>query len=275
MKIKYLSTIMILSFTASMIFSEEVDTDIPPLGQVTEIHIALGIAEWRASFYPDKGARLNFAGNPGHMSNARVENATFEGLYNLLIPHLKRGRSNHTDTLSVSLGIGVPYYLDDREVMRTIMYGLLGKVQPFKSFNPIMVDGIMKYPFEDILKKKPLVPGDPPALREDGTPSYDKEKYANVAWWNGETEIPTLQPPTADEPSHGTLDVALPETENKPSTDAIAPSVSVTKAETTEKQSNSGHYIGVGMFLCVCALFLFIRHKRKTPPTSPKSKGGV
>ena len=73
------------------------------------------------------------------------------------------------------------------------------------------------------------------------------------------TSIP--EPPPADEPSHGTLDVTPPETENRPSTDAIAPPVIVTENEVTKSPSNLWLYLGIGILLGIFAIAYFIRKK--------------
>ena len=203
MKMKRVGALIAGIFFAATALSEGTDVSIPSLDQLKYIRLSLHNISWDAKFHPDGSAMLeyNMTATFPPTANAPEGSFSFEDVYNLLLPHLKQNLESREDmyvSLELVNGIYGPrwedvgyvrFYLEDRETIRKLMYALADKAVPRDDVF------VKKEPFENALRTAPLVPGDPPALNEDGTPSYDREKYANTALWNAEQAKPMPEPP--------------------------------------------------------------------------------
>ena len=158
------------------------DTPIPGLDNVHGIKFSM-VNGWNGNIYPD-GSDLYF---DGERFNIYPERLNFEEIYNLLLPHLKQGADDENEILQITLCVSdYPWmdwmYIDDKETMRAFLYKLCGKAMLAHAQNKwhdILVG---------LLKEHPLVPGDPPAFRENGEPSRDWEKYTGIKPRAVETE---------------------------------------------------------------------------------------
>ena len=159
---------------------------VPSFDQVHSIEIG-HIRQWCGYFYPNGAAKLKH--DDGMEATAPADSFSFEEVYNLLVPHIKSRDDPHSgknisvyfwdDELTAAYYLMTYLRLEDIDTMRTLMYGLLNKVD---TAMPATSKIFRKLSFEETLRRYPLVPGDPPALNEDGTPSYDTDKYGHMTW---------------------------------------------------------------------------------------------
>ena len=115
----------------------------------------------------DSDPRLGVAGSPrGSFSVKKI--------YSLVAPHLKRPPADKKEFLNVIFHFNcsstnrradVLFHIEDKQVMRTLMYGLRDKVVPLDRY---------RYSFENYLSEYPLVPGDEPTPFSYG---WDEEGY--------------------------------------------------------------------------------------------------
>jgi len=166
----------------------------PDLEKVSEIVLGFNsLPGWYGKIWRDGRGRLSYGSHIGHCGSIPGGGFSFEEVYTLVAPHLKWKFDNMGEAMQVGFYFGDPssgagLFIEDRETMRKLMLGLCDKIDLSVSF---FMD---KAGFKKLLMTHPLVPGDPPALREDGTLSYDREKYAvTMAWLDA-------KPPYDDEP---------------------------------------------------------------------------
>ena len=134
--------------------------------------------EWDG-IIPSKGAaRLEYGSELYEMASAPEGSITFEETCALVTPHLKQGGDYNVNEIlrmrfyfGLSDPIGTEFYIEDKETIRKLMHGICDKI--LSSPNSIFLGG--KSCFEEALSKYPLVPGDPPYLKEGETIS-DKIK---------------------------------------------------------------------------------------------------
>jgi len=268
--------------------SEETGTFVPSLNQLKEIIVEP--YRWRGAFYANGAAMLELD-STGLKSQAFApkESFSFEKTYALLIPHLRSSREINYDNRDGIMFVSFltadetdpsSFYLRDKDVMRTLMYGLRDKVMPSPDLFP-------KTHFEGVLTMYPLVPGDMPMPFI--YPDYDRKAIAvaegdTIDWekrvererrhpkalreLNGITEIPPEELiPIAEvaaqrkaeyflaveafygstaEQDEGGAQASLPSLEN----------------EEQEMPSRPWLYVGILSALCAGAVFWLIRRKR-------------
>ena len=155
---KHIIALGICISLVTVTFSQEANRPIPNINQLEYISL-LSSTLWWAEFRPDGYAKLGSGSN--NSAEAPKGSFSFEEIYNLLVPHLKGTWDGKSPVMSVRLSVPnqletrYSFYLEDKEVMRKIMHGLCEKVVPRH-----------KTSFEDALRKHPLVPGDPPYLKD-------------------------------------------------------------------------------------------------------------
>ena len=155
-----------LSLVSAARADEGAGMDIPSFDQMANIRMRFG--EWNGRFSPDGSGGLQYSNDSMGFASTPKESFSFEDIYNLLVPHLHRNRFDG-GTMFVRLNRIDKHpvremYLSDKEVMRTLMYGLRDKSVPW----------VIHY-FEKILSTHPLVPGDEPTPFKYDYP--DKEAY--------------------------------------------------------------------------------------------------
>jgi hypothetical protein len=145
------------------------DPSPPGLDQLKGLALLSTRTGWWGKFFPDGSAQIIYS--PDDWFSAPGQGFSFAEVYSLLLPHLKHGDNyDYDETLSVRLYVGDSvrrFYIEDKEIMRTLMHGLRDKVVP--------VSHLMGY-FEKVLSEHPLVPGDAPAPF-----AFSDEARANAA----------------------------------------------------------------------------------------------
>lgn len=152
-------TLAICMLLATANCAQEKDRPIPTLDKLSGIQIGEA-ARWVGCFYPDGSARLSL-GTWYISSEAPEGSCSFEEIYNALVPHLKLDEDvmhvilNEWEDEETDLPV---FFLADKEVMRKIMHGLCDNVMPWNEWE--------KKQIEEKLRTYPLIPGDPPYLKE-------------------------------------------------------------------------------------------------------------
>ena len=162
---KKILTFGICILSAAIGFSQEAIKPIPSLDQLDRVDIDINIAGlWSGQFYSDGSASLTFSPTDGVY--LPEDSFSFEEIYNILVPHLKPFVWSH-ETMSVyffltdQVAMDLSFSLEDKDIMRKIMYGLCDKMLA----SPDVV--FREKLFKELLRKYPLVPGDPPYLKAD------------------------------------------------------------------------------------------------------------
>ena len=149
------------------VFAEEAETFEPDFDALTAITVSFG--GWRGWFLPDGAASLErraahreFWDKP----EAPEGSFSFEELYNLMISHQKpKPVLNPKECLSITFLFNPPdarglpsffsFYIEDTQVIRTLMHGLREKTVP--------INKEAKACLEEIYSQYPLVPGEEPS----------------------------------------------------------------------------------------------------------------
>ncbi|MCL1920883.1 MAG: hypothetical protein FWG50_07365 [Kiritimatiellaeota bacterium] len=173
MKTKKIATVITGTLFALTASTAETEMPLPDFDKLTEISLSFHDRDgWRGKICLDGSARLqrNNSVNSVVVVTADAPKGSFpiKEIHNLVKPHLKELPAANEEALFVTFSFTNPdtksrFYIDDKEVMRTILHGLRDKTVPF--------DG--KTCFEDVLSKYPLVPGDEPAPFVYGYPSTE------------------------------------------------------------------------------------------------------
>ena len=175
-----ISTLVAGIVLVTAVFAEEAESFELGINNVQEINVDFG--GWKGRFLPDGTAKLQ-------RSNANIEfwervyapegSFSFEDIYALVAPHLKvESAFKPKESLIIGFffdrsndtGIMHPYvffYIEDKQVARTLMHGLRAKAEPR--------DKTTKTYFEGLYSKYPLVPGEEPAPFR-----YDSSKRERV-----------------------------------------------------------------------------------------------
>ena len=142
----------------------------PDFTQLSEISLSFNLLpEWRGRIWSDGRAKLERGPSPLGSANAPAESFSLKKIYTLVAPHLKSEHDDRNGVLQVGFYFGYSdtsgkgFFVEDKEVIRTLMYELRDKVVPFAN---------REY-FEALLSKYPLVPGDEPSPFV-----YDDQTYA-------------------------------------------------------------------------------------------------
>ena len=132
-----------------------------------------GYPGWRGSFFSNGRASLSRTNTgSGAWGDALEGSFSIKEIYALVAPHLKKPPADKKGGLDVVFFFApsatntekvVYFYIDDKDVMRTIMHGLRDKVVPGARTR-----------FEELLSTYPLVPGDEP---EPFAYGWDDEGY--------------------------------------------------------------------------------------------------
>ena len=232
MKMKRNVILIVGLLFASTALSEE--RVIPSLDKLEAIVLRLGPGGWdSAVFLPNGAARLNhdlwgFWTPEGSFS--------FEEIYNFIVPHLIQDGYADRD-VSVWLYTGQTstwaMHLRGRsnEVFRTLMHGIRDKVVKDSTYAE----------FEQLLKKHPLVPGDPPYVPTEN-------RFVEVAHDDLESLVFEWDMSTPDPESDKTIPL-----ETSP--------VTTPDNEKDEKQSRPWLILGIGILLGLSATAYFVRRK--------------
>jgi len=253
------------------------DKPMPSLEQLESIEVSTystyyGI--WSGIFFPNGSAALYQAG----YGRARAPSGSFsfEEIYNLLIPLLKREKSApFVEVVGVNLcirgkGSHDVLYLEEKSIMRKVMYELRDKTAPLD-----------RAEFEKLLSECPLIPSDKP------TPFvYDDKTYltiSNAVWakitsvrWEEveritdrvavtkqetRTEVISNKVEVAEEATHEKSEVRGQRTEEET---PVAGDEASTSPPITAKEANRPNwlfYVGVSVLLCVGTVLYFTRRK--------------
>ena len=182
MRMKQVNALVVGMLLASTAVAEEVKPFEPDFSKMTEIRVRF--EKWTGRFAHSGMARLQRVEGSSHsefwdLAEAPEGSFSLEEIYSLVAPHLKPiPIPDSAECLSVAFYWGNPhvpgtrppayFYIEDKRVMRKLMYGLRDKV--FPSFN----NGHKAF-FEGQLSAYPLVPGDKP------TPFVYSDKARRIA----------------------------------------------------------------------------------------------
>jgi len=152
--------------------------------QVFWISLRTSPTLWDGVFYRNGSAELKWGGSGSFdMAIAPKGSFSFEEVYNLLIPHLKRGRDRRDDTGIVlvadpktSMGGCLVNTEETRAIVRALMFELRDKASPSS-----------KEIFEERLARYPLLQGDEPV-------PYVYKNFDRRGYWNArkDTEDPAM-----------------------------------------------------------------------------------
>ena len=107
-----------------------------------------------------------YSGSSSPCAHAPETGFSFEEVYSMLLPIRKMGNVEETMSLQVTItnkDRPLFFVLEDKDAMRTLLYTLADKV------TPMMSPFVTATQFEEALRIAPLVPGDPPYLKEGET----------------------------------------------------------------------------------------------------------
>ena len=170
MKMKQMSAVIIGMLSVATAFAEEAqpfDLDFSKVRWVEVTH-----NRWYGSFGSNGAASLRRSLEGDYEVRAPPGSFSFEEIYALVLPHLKQlPTTNSAGILGIVFYLRDTepdrkrFYIEDQQVMRTLMYGLRDRAVP----NPSSTDGHLAN-CERLFSRYPLVPGDEPAPFE-----YDEE----------------------------------------------------------------------------------------------------
>ena len=162
------SVLIIKMLLVSAAVTVTAESFVPDFDNLSEIMVLTpSYPGWRGRFCPDGEAVLSYSGgDPRYLAKAPEASFTFKETYSLVAPHLKQGGYRYINELGEALVIrfyfglddieGKEFYIDDKETMRKLMHNLCDTAVPFD-----------KEWFASLLRKYPIVPGDPPYLKEE------------------------------------------------------------------------------------------------------------
>jgi len=250
-----IALILGMSFTL-VALSEEVAISIPKFNQLKRIYMGSANSSWMGIFRSNGSAHLGY----GALDGADVPKASFqfEEIYNLLVPHLKQD-SNDEENMAVGLLSDSPtaktFYLEDKETMRKIMHGLCDKV--LESPDPFL--DVVR--FKGLLRKSPIVPGDPPYLKEEDQIKSEVRGQKS----EGEEEV------IGDEPKEEIKEEVIGD-QLEVKEEVAGDQLEVTGAGTGEEMPSPVaarktnrpsllFYVGAGILVCVGAALFFTRKR--------------
>ena len=236
-----------MSFVAPS-FSQKTDGLIPSFDKLNGVRLGIG-ARWAGCIFPNGSATLIY----GSSDSADVPEGSFsfEEIYNLLVPHLKEDEGAEAMWVWLVEPEETPeetslptFYLADKEVMRKIMHELCDKAVP-------TAGPWTKTRFETLLRKYPLVPGDPPYLKaEEHIKSEVKGQKAEVVDEVKEAGVGDREKGVGDRE----------EVTGAGAEEEVPPPVGGGKARKTGRPSLF-FYVGAGVLVCV-GVVLFLTRRR-------------
>jgi len=276
MKMKLITVLTIGVSLGRTALSEETGTFVPSLNQLKEIIvIPHHNMSWQGTFYPNGAAKFEGGGSSAK-AVAPKKSFSFEQTYALLLPHLRpeqevNYRSGEDKEFlfvhfcATDKAGSAAFYIRDKDVMRTLMYGLRDKTLP--------LDGMFsdKDVFESMFAMYPLVPGDEPIPFKYAKYDYKVPRAAleDTGYWQ-EMEDAMKRYQKARREADGRPEMS-PEEER-----AITEKVAREKAayilslQTFAEDEGRAQapirpwlYIGILSALCAGAVFWLIRRKRR------------
>ena len=247
----------------TVIFPQEANRPIPDIKQLESISFRFGML-WGGHFVPNGRAKLDI-GSGDCWADVPAGSFSFEEIYKLLAPHLKQD-SDSEDVIDVMrVWLSIPdnldsshaFFLDDKDVMRKIMHGLCDKVVPWD-----------KTLFENALRKYPIVPGDPPYLKEeDQIKSEVRGQKSEVRGQKSEGEEEVI----GDEPKEEIKEEVIGD-QLEVKEEVAGDQLEVTGAGTGEEMPSPVaarktnrpsllFYVGAGILVCVGAALFFTRKR--------------